>query len=483
MAGGESRGREKAISSPNGEQRKKKGSLFRRASLSRKKNKEEARQRSKSKERHNVTTEPTSTDERDSTEKKKTKSASLPRDLKSPFGRPSSKSKTAKDLSRRRTLDLDNMVHIRSLSECVARSGGAEVDIPEIVRALICEVEDRGLDVPSIYQKTGPKSSIREIIKSYDQLEETNLSEVSIHVICSALREFMTSLPGNVLAGIAVELEQSILKPETFTETAKKLIETQLPKQNKALCAWIFNHVSHLIGHYDNNKLTDDILSKTWSTTLSISPHLVMGLSRNAEDFFGEVTLERGRSALRWMDSSHDLKIPDTADSDWIKEEIELQEDILNKLHKYVQDKQDEYSDHRMWEVQRILTALKRKDRNLKRQKDEDRRKELEDLEQLLKEERYEQIAQEELLRMQQELRARLESEKQKVELLRLKMPKEKQTPDEGPDETSEEKLNSILDELLKENSRLESENSELVASIAKERDLLLKARIASRLD
>ena len=119
-------------------------------------------------------------------------------------------------------------------------------------------------------------------------------------------------------------------------------------------------------------------------------------------------------------------------------------------------DKQDEYSDHRLWEVQRILTALKRKDRNLKRQKDEDRRKELEDLEQLLKEERYEQIAQEELLRMQQELRARLESEKQKVELLRLKMPKEKQTPDEGPDETSEEKLNSILDELLKENSRLE---------------------------
>ena len=50
MAGGESaRGREKQISSPNGEQRKKKGSLFRRASLSRKKNKEEQRQRSKSK--------------------------------------------------------------------------------------------------------------------------------------------------------------------------------------------------------------------------------------------------------------------------------------------------------------------------------------------------------------------------------------------------------------------------------------------------
>ena len=49
-------------------------------------------------------------------EKKKTKSSSLPRDLKSPFGRPSSKSKSGtKDTTRRRTLDLDNIVHIRTL--------------------------------------------------------------------------------------------------------------------------------------------------------------------------------------------------------------------------------------------------------------------------------------------------------------------------------------------------------------------------------
>ena len=64
-------------------------------------------------------------------------------------------------------------------------------------------------------------------------------------------------------------------------------------------------------------------------------------------------------------------------------------------------------------------------------------------------------VAQEELLRMQQELRARLESEKQKVELLRLKTPKEKIVEDID-DTESEEQLNSILDELLKENTRLE---------------------------
>jgi len=492
-------GREKQVSSPSGgEQRsKKKGSLFRRASLSRKKNKEEQQQRhrSKSKERsqQQQQSQEHQSSEGDSTDKKKTKSASLPRDLKSPFGRPSSKSKkdANKDLTRRRTLDLENMVHIRSLAECVARCGGSDGDIPEIVRALICEVEERGLDVPSIYQQQGQaKSAIREIIKSFDQLEEIDLSAISIHVVCAALREFMASLPGNVLSGAAVELEQSILKPETFTEQAQKIISGQMPLQNQALCSWIFNHVRNLIDHFEHNKLTDDILSKTWGQTLSISPHLIMGLSRNVNVFFGSINLERGRAALRWKDSSHDLKMPDQAGTEWIKEEIALQEDILNKLHAYIQEKRDEYSDHRLWEVQRILTALKRKHRNMERQANEDRRREQADLELLLKEERYEQVTQEELLRMQQELRARLEEEKQKVELLRLQVPKEKVSL---PDDTattnttatadSEEQLNSILDELLKENSRLESENSELVASISKERDQLLKTRIASRLD
>ena len=45
----------------------------------------------------------------------------------------------------------------------------------------------------------------------------------------------MASLPGNVLAGAAVELEQSILKPETFTEQAQKIINGQMPVQNQVI--------------------------------------------------------------------------------------------------------------------------------------------------------------------------------------------------------------------------------------------------------
>ena len=61
---------------------------------------------------------------------------------------------------------------------------------------------------------------------------------------------------------------------------------------------------------------------------------------------------------------------------------------------------------------------------------------------------------------MQQELRDRLEIEKQKVETLRLKLPKS-ELKKEAETEDNEETLNTILDELLKENARLEvwSEN------------------------
>ena len=67
------RGREKTVASPDGEARKKKGSLFRRASLSRKKNKEEAKMRSKSKDRYAEHSQSTNTLSTTSNDREKTR--------------------------------------------------------------------------------------------------------------------------------------------------------------------------------------------------------------------------------------------------------------------------------------------------------------------------------------------------------------------------------------------------------------------------
>ena len=60
----------------------------------------------------------------------------------------------------------------------------------------------------------------------FDQLEEIELGVVSIFTICSALKEFISSLPGNILDCIKDKLEESILEPEKFIEKTKKLLGT-----------------------------------------------------------------------------------------------------------------------------------------------------------------------------------------------------------------------------------------------------------------
>ena len=46
-------------------------------------------------------------------------------------------------------------------------------------------------------------------------------------------------------------------------------------------------------------RISDDAISKIWGAALGITPHLTMGLSRNASEFFPDIKLEKGRTILR----------------------------------------------------------------------------------------------------------------------------------------------------------------------------------------
>lgn len=79
---------------------------------------------------------------------------------------------------------------------------------------------------------------------------------------------------------------------------------------------------------------------------------------------------------------------------EWLKEETDCQEKILSKLHSL--ENPDCHSEERMWEVQRIKTALKRKQKQIRKKQQE---KDAEEMENLLLEERKALIAQEELIK------------------------------------------------------------------------------------
>ena len=69
------------------------------------------------------------------------------------------------------------------------------------------------------------------------------------------------------------------------------------------------------------------------STLIKLVKQLFSVLLRQTNQFFGDVSFEKGRGILRWKDSSADLKVPTDADAPWIEEEISNQEFVLAKLH------------------------------------------------------------------------------------------------------------------------------------------------------
>lgn len=469
------RGREKQIQSPDSD-KKKRGSLFRRPSLSRRKAKDEnSTRRAKSRDRAEHNTEQLPVDLAD-----KKKSSSLPRDSKSPFSR-GSKSKN-KDANRRKTLDLDSKsaTSILPLNELMKRTGSYNNDIPEIVLVTITEIESRGLNAEEIYKINAPKADIAKIIAAFDKLEEVDISHTEINTVAGALKGFLRALPGSIFDCIHDRLEECVKDMESFVTRSNKLFESPLfPRHNFHICSWLFCHLANVAAQHEKNKMSDEALSLVWCPILSVTKELFVNLIKFSSQFFGTVAFDRGRQVLRWMDSSAELKIPSDANEEWLEEEITSQEVVLAKLHNL--ENPDKQCEERMWEVQRIKTALKRKHKQIRKQREEQNRKEEEELKTMLKEEQRAIIEQEELLRMQQELRLRLEEEKSKVENLRSKLPMVEKSKVNSIN-IDEDELTVILDELVKENARLESENAELVSRINEERESLLTARIEHRI-
>jgi len=473
------RGREKLQSSPdNGiasSDKKKRGSIFRRASLSRKKNKEEVSKRPKSRERNLAD----AVDMCPKTpEDSKKKSSSLPRETKSSFMRDR---KSKRESGRRKTLDLDSKsesVKFISLKESVARSSCEKLALPEIVGTTIKEIEKRGICEKEIYRVPAPKIDVMKILKMYEEMDVFDLSKIDIHIVAASLKIFVGKLQENLLDCMHDQLEDLVKDQDTFVEKTKILIESKIfPSENYNICSWLFTHLMNIVQSAQNSQSIDS-LSPIWVPNLKISKPLFTNMVNFAQDLFGKIDLNPGRTIIRWKDSSTNLALPESVTLEWLKEETDCQEKILSKLHSL--ENPDSHSEERMWEVQRIKTALKRKQKQIRKEQQE---KDAEEMENLLLEERKALIAQEELIKMQNHLRKKLELEKAKLEVLRAQEPVDQVSSheSEGEDELDREQLRELCDQLVQENERLEKENEKIIENINEERQLLVEANIAYR--
>lgn len=386
------------------------------------------------------------------------------------------------------------------------------IRLPAVFRECIDYVEKYGMKCEGIYRVSGIKSKVDELKAAYDREESPNLEEYEPNTVASLLKQYLRELPENLLTKeLMLRFEDACGK----TLEAEKVQECQrllkdLPECNLLLISWLIVHMDHVIAKELETKMNIQNISIVLSPTVQISNRVLYVFFTHVQEFFGNVTLKPVTKPLRWSNMATMPALPETQES--IKEEIRRQEFLLNCLHRDLQvGIKDLSKEERLWEVQRILTALKRKLREAKRQecetkiareiaslsKEDVSKEEMNENEEviniLLAQENEILTEQEELLSMEQFLRRQIASEKEEIDRLRAEIA-EIQSRQHGRSETEEyssesesesedeEELQIILEDLQRQNEELEIKNNHLNQAIHEEREAIIELRVQLRL-
>ncbi|XP_054708372.1 ralA-binding protein 1-like isoform X2 [Uloborus diversus] len=245
------------------------------------------------------------------------------------------------------------------------------IEIPVVVRECIDYIEEHGLACEGIYRISGLKSKLRQLKSQYNSKEKVYLYEHEPHIVASLLKQFLRDLPESILTTDLLPKfeEAAALKNEKKREeTLMKLLE-QLPNCNRLLLSWIFVHMLHVVKMEKRNKMNLQNVSIVLSPTLQISHHILQALFAHSNVLFKGVEIKKYIPPIELDSNRLSLELPDSPSA--IAEELSKQENFLNILHAELNaGLRDQQKEEQLWEVQRVVTQLKRKLRFLRQVQD-----------------------------------------------------------------------------------------------------------------
>ncbi|KAL6051220.1 hypothetical protein STEG23_005908 [Scotinomys teguina] len=387
------------------------------------------------------------------------------------------------------------------------------VRLPAVFRECVDYMEKHGMRCEGIYRVSGIKSKVDELKAAYDREESPNLEDYEPNTVASLLKQYLRDLPENLLTKELMPRFEEACGRTTETEKVQEFqrLLKELPECNHLLISWLIVHMDHVIAKELETKMNIQNISIVLSPTVQISNRVLYVLFTHVQELFGTVVLKQVTRPLRWSNMATMPTLPETQTG--IKEEIRRQEFLLNCLHRDLQGGiKDLSKEERLWEVQRILTALKRKLREAKRQecetkiaqeiaslsKEDVSKEEMNENEEviniLLAQENEILTEQEELLAMEQFLRRQIASEKEEIERLRAEIAEIQSRQQHGRSETEEyssesesesedeEELQVILEDLQRQNEELEIKNNHLNQAVHEEREAIIELRVQLRL-
>ncbi|XP_052096521.1 ralA-binding protein 1-like isoform X1 [Mytilus californianus] len=236
------------------------------------------------------------------------------------------------------------------------------VELPAMFRECIDYIEEHGLSCEGIYRISGVKSKIQLLKDCYNKGLPVFLEEHEPNIVASLLKQFLRELPEPVLTTWLMPKfeEASILKSEKGkVERFHKLIH-DLPKPNRMLLSWMIVHMTHVIERQKENKMSLQNVSIVLSPTMQISHRVLNVLFSHVKQLFKHTELKKYKPPIKPAHSKWSLELPDSPAQ--LEEELLKQESLLNSLHEQLRTGiSDQDKEEQLWEVQRVVTQLKRK--------------------------------------------------------------------------------------------------------------------------
>ncbi|KYQ46275.1 RalA-binding protein 1 [Trachymyrmex zeteki] len=233
------------------------------------------------------------------------------------------------------------------------------VKLPLVVRDCIDYVEEHGMNVEGLYKVPGVKSKIQHLKKLYNNREPVNISEFEPTVATSLLILFLRELPESVLENSETisRFEQAASTKDVAQREAQLAqLTQQLPECNRILLAWVTLHLDNVTAREKTTKMNAQTISMTLSPVLQMSHRLLLALLFHCKALFPNIQLTKYVPPL----SSGSTNLPDSVEG--IAAELSKQESLLSQIHMqmnagFVTKSREE----QLWEVQRMITQLKRK--------------------------------------------------------------------------------------------------------------------------
>ncbi|KAJ8930834.1 hypothetical protein NQ314_016251 [Rhamnusium bicolor] len=212
------------------------------------------------------------------------------------------------------------------------------VDIPLPIRECIDYVEAVGISFEGVYKNV-------------------RLSDYDVPTATSLLKMFLRDLPEPIFTNdllIRFEEAGAILNLNTREKHLKILVDN-LPPLNKLLLSWLIIHLHNISLNEKQNKMNKQTISAALNHTFHISSRLLQALLHHSQALFPNVIIFKYIPPL-----GSGAQLPDKPNLMDI--ELRKQESLLTQIHKEmnygcISKEREEL----LWEVQRIITQLKRK--------------------------------------------------------------------------------------------------------------------------